>query len=178
MIPSLHGFRSMAAKELIHIRRDTTTLVFALMIPAIQLTLFGYAVDFDVRHVSTAIVDLDRSRESRTYLASIQNTEYIQFTETLQSPTQAEEALKRGDVRAAVVIPADFARKYGTRTPPQVYVMLDGSDSQVANPARNAFRRPATIPSGTVVCWTRSMSASMLCSIPRYARRSIQSPVW
>ncbi len=151
MIRSLHGFRSMAVKEFIHIRRDPTTLVFALMIPAIQLTLFGYAVDFDVRHVNTAIVDLDRSRESRAYLTSIQNTQYIEFTRILQNPQQAEEALVRGDIRAAVVIPADFSRKYGTSTPPQVYVMLDGSDSQVANPARNAFRKPPTIPGPSTV---------------------------
>jgi len=150
MIPALHGFRSVAAKELIHIRRDATTLVFALMIPAMQLTLLGFAVDFDVRHVRSAIVDLDRSRESRTYLTGIQNTQYIDFVETLHSPQEAEDALRRGEVRAAVVIPADFARKYGTSTPPQVYVMLDGSDSQVANPARNAFRKPPTVPTSTV----------------------------
>lgn len=150
MIPALFGFKSMALKELLHIRRDATTLVFALVIPAIQLSLFGFAVDFDVRHVRTAIVDLDRSHESRDYLQSVKNTQYIDYVETLKGPAEAEQALIRGDVRAAVVIPADFSRKYGTRTPPEVYVMLDGSDSQVANPARNAFRRPPTIPGTSV----------------------------
>lgn len=139
----------MAVKELIHIRRDTATLIFALLIPAIQLTLFGFAVDFDVRHVRTAVVDLDRSRESREYLARIQNTQYIQIVEYLSSPAEAEEALKRGDIRVALIIPADFARKYGTAVSPQVYVVLDGSDSQVANPARNAFRLPQAAGSGS-----------------------------
>ncbi len=150
MIPTLFGFKSMALKELIHIRRDRTTLVFALIIPAIQLSLFGYAVDFDVRHVRTAIVDMDRSRESREYAQSVVNTQYIDFVEKLNTPGEAEIALQRGDIRAALVIPADFARKYGTRVPPQVYVMVDGSDSQVANPARNAFRHPPTIPPGAI----------------------------
>jgi ABC-type multidrug transport system permease subunit len=138
----LYGFASIARKELLHIRRDPTILFFALIIPMMQLMLFGFAIDFDVRHIRTAIVDLDRSRESRAYVARLQNTQYLDATLYLSSPDQAEDALRRNDARVAVIIPPDFSRRYGAKTPPQVRVLLDGSDSQVAIPARNAFQSP------------------------------------
>src|ERR1051325_7037906 len=147
MNSALYGFWSVASKELLHIRRDPTTLVFALLIPILQLILFGFAIDYDVRHIHTAIVDLDHSRESREYITSLTNTQYLDVVSYLSSPEQAAEALRRNDARVAIIIPPDFARRYGTTRVPTVEVMLDGSDSQVAGPARNALLRPG--PSGS-----------------------------
>lgn len=144
MRASLYGFRSVAAKELLHLIRDPATLVIALMIPVIQLTLFGYAIDFDIRHISTAVVDLDRSRESREYIASLHNTQYLDIKEMPTSPKEAEMALRAGRCRVALIIPPDFARKSGTSQPPTVRALIDGSDVQVALRARMAFVRPGT----------------------------------
>ena len=74
MNTALSGFWSIVGKEVTQIRRDPTTLVFALMIPIIQLIMFGFAIDQDVRHIPTAVVDLDRTRESRAYVQQVQNT--------------------------------------------------------------------------------------------------------
>jgi len=142
MREALNGFLSITAKEVLHIRRDPTTLVFALLIPMVQLALFGFAVDFDVRHIRTVVVDLDRTRESRDYVASLQNTQYLDVVGYLPTPDRAQQALRRNDARVAVIIPPDFARRSGTRDAPTVQVLLDGSDSQVAGPARSAFQRP------------------------------------
>ncbi len=150
MNSALYGFWSIARKELLHIRRDPTTLVFALLIPLIQMTLFGYAVDYDVRHVRTVVVDMDRSHESRDYVAGLHNTQYLDVTGYLDSPGQAEDAIRRGTARVAVIIPPDFGRRSGTRSSATVGVLLDGSDSQVATPARNAFQRPPTLSDGAV----------------------------
>jgi ABC-2 type transport system permease protein len=147
MRSALYGFGSIARKEMLHILRDPATLIFALLIPMVQLLLFGFAIDYDVRHVRTAVVDMDRSRESREYIASLQNTQYLDVVKYLPTPADAEAALRRSDVRVVVIIPSDFARRYGTSRPPAVGVLLDGSDSQVANPARGAFLRP-TLASG------------------------------
>lgn len=148
MKAALHGFSGIVAKELLHIRRDPTTLVIALLIPMIQLVLFGYALDFDVRHIRTAAVDMSRTRESREFLTRLQNTQYLDIVRALPSPRLAEQALRRNEVRVAVIIPADFARRVGTQHPPTVSVLLDGSDGQVANPARSAFlRAPGSAPS-------------------------------
>src|SRR5207248_1547607 len=97
MRSALSGFGSIAYKELLHIRRDPTTLVFALLIPLLQLMLFGFAVDFDVRHVRTVVVDLDRTRESRDYVTGLRNTQYLDIAGYLDTPETAENTLRRGD---------------------------------------------------------------------------------
>ncbi|MCW3054466.1 MAG: type transporter [Chthonomonadales bacterium] len=142
MNSALYGFWSIARKELLHIRRDPTTLIFALMIPLLQMTMFGFAIDYDVRHVRTVVVDMDRTRESRDYIAGLHNTQYLDVTGMLSTPAQAEDAIRRGAARVAVIIPPDFGRLSGTPNSPQIGVLLDGSDSQVSAPARNAFQRP------------------------------------
>src|SRR5581483_6933138 len=120
----LNGFWSIVLKEALHIRRDPTTLVFALLIPMVQMILFGYAIDFDVRHIRTMVVDMDRTRESRDYIASLQNTEYLAMVGYLPTPDSAEQALRRSDAHVAVIVPPDFARRYRTRNPAVVRVLL------------------------------------------------------
>lgn len=137
------GLWSIAYKESLHIRRDRTTLVFALMVPLMQMLIFGFAINYDVRHVRAVVVDQDRSRESREYVASLANTQYLDIIGPAATPAAAREALQRSDARVAIIIPANFARRLGTATAPQVQVLLDGSDGQVANPARLAFSSPS-----------------------------------
>jgi ABC-type multidrug transport system permease subunit len=69
----------------------------------------------------------------------------------LPTPDRAHEALRRNDARVAVIIPPDFARRWGTSAAPTVQVLLDGSDSQVTGPARNAFQRPPGLAGPTSV---------------------------
>jgi ABC-type multidrug transport system permease subunit len=145
MSAALYGFREIAIKEFQHLLRDPTSLVIALLVPMVQLVLFGFALDFDVRHIRTAVVDLSRTRESRDYVARLQATQYLDVVSYLPTPDLAEQALRRNDARAAVIIPPDFARRWGRQPPPTVRVLLDGSDSQVATPARIAFRGPSDV---------------------------------
>jgi ABC-2 type transport system permease protein len=118
------------------------------MTPMVQLMLFGYAINFDVRHISTVVVDMDKSRESREYVQKLQNTEYLTVTHYVATPTEAQKMLSRGDARVAIVIPPDFSMLYGTSTRPTVHVMVDGSDSQVATPARAAFQSAPSAAGG------------------------------
>jgi ABC-type multidrug transport system permease subunit len=142
MIPALSGFESVVRKEFLHLRRDPATLVFALLTPMMQFLLLGYAINYDIRHIPTVVVDMDRSRESRSYIASLSNTQYLEIVGYRSTPEQAGDALRSNSARVAVIVPPDFSRRYGTATPPTVRVLLDGSDSQVAMPARLAFNRP------------------------------------
>lgn len=146
----LAGLGSIAFKEFLHIRRDRTTLIFALITPLLQLLIFGFAINYNVRNIRTVVVDQDRSRESREYLAAVKNMQYLEVIGSLDSPFEATDVLRRGDARVAIIIPPDFARRLGTANPPQVRVMLDGSDSQVANPARLAILGLSTTPSKTI----------------------------
>jgi ABC-type multidrug transport system permease subunit len=136
---AMSGFAQIARKEVIHLLRDPTTLVIALLLPIVQLTIFGYAIDFDVRNIKTIVVDLDRSRESRAYLDSLRATQYIDVEKLADTPEQAVESLRRGETKVAVIIPPDFARRSTSRDTPVVRVLIDGSDSVVAVRARAAF---------------------------------------
>lgn len=146
----MRGYWSVVRKELVHMRRDTASMVIALMLPLVQLTLFGYAIDFDVRHIATIVVDLDRSRESRAYIDRIRATQYIDVKRMSASPEDAGTALRDGSARIAVVIPPDFSRQIAGKGTPTVKVLLDGSDSQVALRARAAFVTPQAPQPGEV----------------------------
>jgi ABC-type multidrug transport system permease subunit len=139
MTSPLYGFRSIALKEAMHLRRDPATLFFALIIPVVQLLLYGYAIDFDVRHIATVVVDMDHTRESREYIQSLQNTQYLDVIRTADSPGEAERAIRSGACHVGIILPPDFGRLKGSATPPQVRVMVDGSDSQISTRARIAF---------------------------------------
>jgi ABC-2 type transport system permease protein len=75
------GFRSIFYKEMIQISRDPLTLVLMLMLPMLQLLIFGYAINTTVRNISTVVYNLDPGRDSRELLVSIENTHYFQITE-------------------------------------------------------------------------------------------------
>lgn len=151
----LFGFRQVVIKEILHLRRDPTTIVIAMMIPMLQMTIFGYAVDFDVRHIKTVVVDYDKSNESREYVQSLVNTQYVNVVQYVATPSDAVTAMRRGAAQIAIIIPPDFARNSvpdseaatvtansASRSRPQVEVMVDGSDSQVAIRARQAVMLP------------------------------------
>lgn len=146
----MNGYRSIVRKELVHILRDRASLIIALLIPLVQLTIFGFAINFDVRHISTVVVDLDRSRESREYVKKLEATQYVDVTGYAQTPEEAVEALRNGSARIGIVIPPDFAREQIGAGHPTVRVLIDGSDSQVAMRARMAFAAPPTPGPGEV----------------------------
>ena len=140
----LDGFLSVAIKEVRHIRRDGASLVFAMLIPTVQIILFGFAIDFDVRHVDTVIVDMDRSRESRAYVEGLRSTQYLEIIARKDDSQDALEMMRRGSARVAVVIPPNFSRA----AHPSVQILVDGSDSQVATRVVSALRPPSTTELG------------------------------
>ncbi len=135
----MNGLWSVIRKEFIHLRRDRSTLIIALLLPLVQMTIFGYAINFDVRHIQCVAVDLDHSRESRTYLEQLRAGQYIDYVAHVASPEVAADMLKNGSARVGVTIPAGFARIAQAGGNPQVGVMIDGSDAQVSVRARLAF---------------------------------------
>lgn len=133
------GLKSILIKEFMHLKRDRGTIFIALMIPMIQMTIFGFAIDFDIRNIPSAIVDLDRSRESREYASKLTATGYIDFIKHPTTPDEANDLVRQGAVKVVVTIPSGFAREQLAHRPAPVGIMLDGSDSQVALRARSAF---------------------------------------
>ncbi|AIE86277.1 ABC transporter permease [Fimbriimonas ginsengisoli] len=138
----MNGFLFVVRKEVLHLRRDATSLVIALLLPLFQLLVFGFAIDFDVRHIGAVVVDQDRSRESRAYIASLRNTQYLDPDTEVATAEEAAKLIQNGRARVAVVIPPNFGREVAAGRSPQVGVLLDGSDSTVSTRATLAFSAP------------------------------------
>jgi ribosome-dependent ATPase len=146
----MNGFWSIVTIEFMHLRRDKTTLVIALILPMMQMILFGYAINFDVKHIQSVVVDLDNTPDSRQYLEQLRATQYIDYVAYAKTPQKAADMLKKGSARVGVTIPEGFARTLKEGGNPQVSVMVDGSDSQVSVRAQLAFfRPPGALPKGT-----------------------------
>lgn len=108
-----------------------------IMMPAMQLTLYGYAINTDVKHIRSAVFDEDRSPLSRRLIQALEQSAYFDFAETARSQDEIRRMLDRGDAKAALHIPPDFAKDLlaGRTTPLQM--LIDGTDSNPANTALN-----------------------------------------
>ena len=131
------GLRAIVYKEFIHVRRDPASLLFIFIIPMFQLTLFGYAINTEVKNIPTVICDQDHSPESRALVAAFTNTEYFDVVGWVDSTRAVEEALVGGRAKVGITIPSEFAAKLLAGSSAQVQVLIDGSDSTRATTALN-----------------------------------------
>jgi ABC-2 type transport system permease protein len=123
---------AMARKELRQLLRDRVTLALMVGIPSLQLVLFGYAIDMDVRHVHTAVLDRSQSDESRLLLGRLQATQTFDIRREVSHEREALRLLEASEVGAVVVIPPDFAREVHRGRGALVSILADASDPTVA----------------------------------------------
>jgi ABC-2 type transport system permease protein len=128
---------SMARKEMLHILRDRTTLFFALVIPVIQLTILGFAIDTNVRHVRTVVLDQARTQESRVLLQRFENSEDFRIVGEVFTDLALSEWLISGRARVGIKIPENYSRQLQAGQTAQVLILVDGSESSVAAEAVN-----------------------------------------
>ncbi len=128
MQKSLQRIAALVLKETTQLLRDRRTLMMVFGLPLIELFLFGYAVSLTVYHIPTAIVDQNKSPESRDFIQALVNSQYFNVTETLQSQDQIVQEMDDGRVKAGILIPPDFPTSLATGNA-NVLVLLDGSDS-------------------------------------------------
>jgi ABC-2 type transport system permease protein len=133
----LGRMRSMARKEMLHILRDRATLFFALFIPVVQLTILGFAIDTNVRHVRTVVYDQARTQESRVLLERFQNSEDFNIVGQVFTDDALARALVAGRARVGIKIPANYSRQLEAGQTAQVLILVDGSESSVAAEAVN-----------------------------------------
>jgi ABC-2 type transport system permease protein len=133
LFPTLfRGLVPVCRKEFLHIVRDPGTLVFALALPILQLFLFGFAVDTNIRQVATVVLDQSQTQESRRLLESFAGSDVFALRSYVTSPDAMYEAIRSGKARAGIRIPYDYARRLQDGTGATVLVLVDGSDSTVA----------------------------------------------
>jgi ABC-2 type transport system permease protein len=129
------GLVPVCRKEFIHIVRDPGTLFFALLIPMLQLFLFGFAVDTNVRQIPTVVYDESQTQESRQLLESFANSDVFHLRIFAQTKEQMYDAVRSGKARVGIRIPYDYARRLQQGSTATVLVLVDGSDSTVAGQA-------------------------------------------
>ncbi|MGE5127138.1 MAG: ABC transporter permease [Betaproteobacteria bacterium] len=124
--------RAVVAKELRQVRRDPLSLIMLIGLPAFMLVLYGFALNFDVRHVRLAVQDRDRSSPSRELVASFTHSTYFDLVATPGPGTALEELAERRVARAILVIPEGYARELAAGRRAAVQLLLDGTDSTMA----------------------------------------------
>jgi len=121
-------FLAILIKELRQVRRDRLTFGMMVAVPIVQLILFGFAINGDPKHLPLAVVVLDQSEFSRSFVAGLENSDYFRVTDRPASVQQADELLARGQVQFALVVPSDFSRKLQRGEQPAMLLAADATD--------------------------------------------------
>jgi len=121
----------IAWKELLQLRRDRLTLAMMVVLPIVQLLLFGYAVNTDVRHVPTVVYDQDKTAASRDLWRSLEATGFYDVVGHVEDYDAIARLLRTGNARVALVVPPDFASDLVRGRSADVQLIVDGSDPQI-----------------------------------------------
>jgi ABC-2 type transport system permease protein len=123
---------AVARKELVQIARDPLSLIMLVGLPAVLLVLYGFALNFDVRHVNLAVQDRDHSTSSRDLISAFVNSTYFDIVATPAAGENVEILTDEGRARAILVIPEGFGRDLAAGRVAPVQLLLDGADSLTA----------------------------------------------
>lgn len=132
------GFHAVMVKEWIEILNDKFTLAIILGIPIIQMIIYGYGVSYEVRHIDTVLLDEDRRPQSQILLDQLLSTNYFYIKQKLNSRDAVIKEIISGRARVGIIIPPNFSAKVAAGIPAQVQILVDGSDSTVANAVQTA----------------------------------------
>jgi ABC-2 type transport system permease protein len=139
---NLRRLLSIVVKELRQLRRDRLTFAMMVGIPTMQLLLFGYAINLDIRNLDAAVLDQAQTVHSREVVAQLGQTDVMNFKYRLADPQQIDELLRAGKISAALVIPPDFERRLATRDRVPLQIVVDGSDQVIQQAARQLAGLP------------------------------------
>jgi len=122
----------MARKEFLHILRDPRSLLMAIAIPLLQLTLFGYALTLDVDKVPLVVWNQNDTQATRELLSRFQGSRYFSIREYAASYREVEQAIDASQALVALIVPAEFTRKIEAGRTASLQLIVDGSDSNTA----------------------------------------------
>jgi len=143
---------AIAAKEVVQLRRDRLTLGMVVGIPALQLVLFGYAINTDIRHLKAAVADQARTGMSRRLMAAVEASQVADVVALVNTSSELGELLRRGRVSIGILIPHDFERRLASGDRPAAQLLVDATDPTVLATAQglkslalaDPLRRPPT----------------------------------
>jgi ABC-2 type transport system permease protein len=131
--------RAMVIKEFIQLRRDRVSFAMIVMIPLMQLVLFGYAINTTPRHLPTAVLLQERSDLGRSIVRALENTQYFKVTHSLEDAAEFDKLLASGTVLFALEIPAGFERAVRRGERPALLVAADATDPVASGSALSAL---------------------------------------
>lgn len=123
----------VAGKEVVHLLNDPATLRMAVMLPIIQLLIFGFAINMDVSHIPTAIFNEDARSASYELIDGFRNTTYFEVKRQVFSKDDLLKAIRKGEVKVGIDIPPDYTDNVLNGRKANFQVLIDGSDSNTAN---------------------------------------------
>lgn len=130
-------------KEFIQMRRDRLTFAMMIGIPIIQLTLFGFAINTNPKHLPTGVLAADNSEYVRAFVQGLVNTDYFQITRDVKDDKEGERMLAAGEVLFLVTIPSDFTRRLIRKENPAILVEADATDPVATSNALAAIDETA-----------------------------------
>ncbi len=124
---------AMAYKETLQIWRDPRSLAIALLMPLMQMTLLGYGVSLDIKHVPVCVYDQENNQQTRGIVERLVSSGWFSISRTLTRQTGIRRAMDRGECIAAIVIPANFSRELAATGSAPVQAILDATDVNTTN---------------------------------------------
>ena len=131
---------AMLAKEFVQMRRDRITFAMMLVVPIIQLLLFGYAINNDPKGLPAAVLALGQDRYTRSVVAALEVSGYYRFAKRPESAAEAESLMARGAISFLVTIPSDFGMRVERGDEPRILVEADATDPAASSNAVGALQ--------------------------------------
>lgn len=137
---SVSRLRAIIKKEVLQLSRDKLTFGMIFGLPIIQILMFGYAINTDVRNLRTAIADQSNTHLSRQFVSEMRASQVVDIVISAESTVDLERLLRRSEISIGVLIPPDFDRRVADQNRAAAHILVDGSDPTilgVANQLRN-----------------------------------------
>jgi ABC-2 type transport system permease protein len=129
---------AMVVKEFVQMRRDRVTFATMIMVPVMQLVLFGYAINTDPKHLPTVVLVRDQGPLTRAVLAALKNTDYFDLRWEVHDAAQLDKLVRSGEAQFAVEIPASFERDVRRGDRPEMLIIADATDPVATGTAISA----------------------------------------
>jgi ABC-2 type transport system permease protein len=144
---SISRIMAIVKKEVRQLRRDRLTFGMVVGLPVIQMLLFGYAINTDVRHLRTAVTDQAGTHLSQQFVAELGQTQVVDIIEFVETAEQLEDRLRHGKISIGVLIPADFDRRVSDQLRAAAQLLVDGSDPTILGVANQLRTMPFRLDS-------------------------------
>ncbi len=139
---SLLRISAILGKEVRQLSRDRLTFGMIVGMPLMQILLFGYAINLDVRHLRTGVADQAATQLSRQLVADAEATQVLDVVHYVRTVVELEELLRRGEIMVGILIPPDFERRVRDPARPAAQLLVDGADPVVADIASSVASMP------------------------------------